>query len=206
MPRQAFGIQSSFSTTFFWWSGGWGEGKNCLMRSIKGSFAGLVLAAILAVVFTSAAFARGGGGVSHGGAGYGDSLGRGSHSSGYVGHGFGPQQGEQFAPHYRHRGSHRYRGSYPYGDPYWYDYPYYGYYDDDDRDYSDAQSRVEPAAVEQTNIAVQQGLAKLSFYSGQVDGQIDLGTQKAISCFQTVEKLPVTGRVDAPTLNALQIR
>jgi len=57
-----------------------------------------------------------------------------------------------------------------------------------------------------TNIAVQQGLAKLSFYSGQIDGQVDPKTQKAISWFQTVEKLPVTGRVDAPTLNALQIR
>ena len=91
--------------------------------------------------------------------------------------------------------------------PYWYDYPYYSYYDYDDGDYSDAQaSPSEPGAAEQTNIAVQQELAKRGFYQGPIDGSVGPETRKAISRFQSVEKLTVTGRVDGPTLDALQIR
>jgi peptidoglycan hydrolase-like protein with peptidoglycan-binding domain len=77
----------------------------------------------------------------------------------------------------------------------------------DDGDYSEAEaSPTEAAGAEQTNIAVQQELAKLGFYHGQIDGLVDPGTRKAISWFQTVEKLPVTGQVDGPILDALQIR
>jgi hypothetical protein len=181
------------------------------MRSIKGLLVDLVLAGILAVVPTSAAFAHGGGGGGHGVAFAGGSHGgghfAGDHHGGFFGHGFSPHEGEQFAPHYLHRGHYGYRRPYSYGDPYWYDYPYYGYYDDGDAEYSDGQvSSVETAGAEQTNIAVQQELAKRGFYHGQIDGSVGPDTQKAISWFQTVEKLTVTGRVDGPTLDALQIR
>ena len=101
----------------------------------------------------------------------------------------------------------RFGRPYSYGDPYWYDYPYYGYYDYDDGDYSDAQaSPSESEAAEQTNIAVQQELAKRGFYQGPIDGSVGPETRKAISWFQSVEKLTVTGQVDDPTLDALQIR
>jgi hypothetical protein len=89
------------------------------MRSIKGLVVGLMLAGILGMASTPAAFARGGGGGGHGG----------GHFGGFVGHGFAPQEGARFAPHDSYGGHHRYGGTYLYGDPYWYDYPYYGYYD-----------------------------------------------------------------------------
>jgi peptidoglycan hydrolase-like protein with peptidoglycan-binding domain len=53
---------------------------------------------------------------------------------------------------------------------------------------------------------VKQELAKLGFYHGQIDGLVGPGTWKAISWFQSVEKLTITGRIDDSTLNALQIR
>jgi hypothetical protein len=115
--------------------------------------------------------------------------------------------GERFAPQHSSRGHYRYGRPYSYGDPYWYDYPYYGYYDYDDGDYSDAQaSPSESGAAEQTNIAVQQELAKRGFYQGPIDGSVGPETRKAISWFQSVEKLSATGQVDGPTLEALQIR
>ena len=87
------------------------------------------------------------------------------------------------------------------------DYPYYGYYDYDDGDYSDPQaSPTEAAGAEQTDIAVQQELAKLGFYHGQIDGLLGPGMREAIGRFQAVEKLPVTGQVNGPTLEALQIK
>jgi len=85
--------------------------------------------------------------------------------------------------------------------------PYYGYYDYDDGDYSDPQaSPTEAAGAEQTDIAVQQELAKLGFYHGQIDGLLGPGMREAIGRFQAVEKLPVTGQVNGPTLEALQIK
>ena len=158
------------------------------MRSIKISIVGLVLAGILAMVPTPRAFALGGGGAGRFGSG---------HVGGFVGHDLAPQEGAHFAPHYSHR------GHYWYGDPYWYDYPYYGY---DDGDYSDTQaSPSEAAPAEQTIVAVQQELAKLGFYHGQIDGLVGPETRQAISWFQSVEKLTVTGGIDEATLNTLQI-
>ena len=58
---------------------------------------------------------------------------------------------------------------------------------------------------QETVIAVQQELTKLGYYHGQVDGLIGPQTERAIRWFQTVEKLPVTGQIDDPTLKALQI-
>lgn len=171
------------------------------MRLIKGLFVGLLLAGMLAMISSSAAFAHGGGGGGHGGG-----LG-GGHFGGFGGNGFAFHAGERFAPQHLSRGHFWSGRPYSYGDPYWYDYPYYGYYDSDDSDYSNAQaSPSEPGAAEQTNIAVQQELAKRGFYHGPIDGLVGPETRKAISWFQSVEKLTATGRVDGPTLDALQIR
>ena len=79
------------------------------------------------------------------------------------------------------------------GRPYWDDYPYYGYDDYNDGDY------------EQTVVAVQQELEKLGYYHGQIDGIVGPETRKAISWFQSVDKLSVSGRIDDATLKALQI-
>jgi hypothetical protein len=170
------------------------------MRLIKGSLVGLVLAGILALTPT-AAFARGGGGGGHGG-GFG---GGGGHFAGGAGH-FGGFAGHGFAPHEGGRGWHG-GGYWGWdGDPYSYDYPYYGYYDYNDGDYSDAQtSPSEAAPSEQTIVAVQKELAKLGYYHGQIDGIVGPETRKAISWFQSVDKLSVSGRIDDPTLKALQI-
>jgi hypothetical protein len=177
------------------------------MRLIKGSLASLVLAGILALAPT-AAFAHGGGGGGHGGGGGGHGGGfggGGGHFGGFAGHGSAAHEGAHFAAHGGHYG---YGGGYRgwYGDPYSYDYPYYGYYDYNDGDYSDAQtSPSEVAPSEQTIVAVQKELAKLGYYHGQIDGIAGRETQKAISWFQSVDKLSVSGRIDDPTLKALQI-
>jgi hypothetical protein len=184
------------------------------MISIKNSLVGLVLVGILGIVSTPVAFAHGGGGGGHGGGfgggGHAGSFGGSSgHFGGMVNHSFTPHERESLAPHHSYAGHYRYRGTYSYGDPYWYDYPYYGYYDYDydDGDDSDPQTLPsEGAPSESTTIAVQQKLAKLGFYHGQLDGLVGPGTQKAISWFQSVEKLAITGRIDDPTLNALQLR
>jgi hypothetical protein len=83
---------------------------------------------------------------------------------------------------------------YPYDDPYYgYDYPYSGYYNDKVSEYSE------------TIIAVQKELAKLGYYHGPIDGVIGPATRKAIIWFQSSDKLSVTGKIDDPTLRALQI-
>jgi hypothetical protein len=191
------------------------------MRSIKGLIIGPVLAGILAIVSVPGAFAHGGGGGGHfggfGGGGHMGSFGGGGHFAGghvggghfggFVGHGFAGHEGERFAPHDSHRDHVRFGRSFASGDPYWYDYPYYGYDDYDVGDSADAEaSLTEAAGAEQTNVAVQQALAHLGFYHGQIDGLLGPGTREAISRFQAVEKLPITGQADGPTLEALQIR
>jgi hypothetical protein len=179
------------------------------MRLIKGSLVGLSLAGILAVA-APAALARGGGGGGGGGHGHF----RGGHFGGFAGRHFAAHKGAHFAAHGGHRGHYGYGGGYwgggPYwgwyGDPYSYDYLYYGYYDYDDDDYSDAQtSPSEVVPSEQTISAVQKELAKLGYYHGQIDGIVGPETRKAISWFQSVDKLSVSGRIDDPTLKALQI-
>jgi hypothetical protein len=168
------------------------------MRLIKGSLAGLILAGILAVAPTGA-FARGGGGGGHGGGGgghgggFGAGHGEGGHFGGFAGHGW------------HGRG---YWGGGPFwgwdGDASWDDYPYYGYDDYSDGDYSDAQPS-ETARYQQTVVAVQKELEKLGYYHGQIDGIAGPATRKAISWFQSVDKLSVSGRIDDATLKALQI-
>ncbi len=147
----------------------------------------------------------------------------GSHFAGFAGHSFAGRsfvehQGEHFArhgDHFRHEGHFFFGGPFYYDYPYYgydypyygYDYPYYGDYDYNDGDYSDAQ--ISPsgfAPSEQTIVAVQKELAKLGYYHGQIDGLVGPATRKAVSWFQSVDKLSVTGRIDDPTLKALQIK
>jgi Putative peptidoglycan binding domain len=82
-----------------------------------------------------------------------------------------------------------YYDDYPYSYPY-YDntYPYY-----DNNEYLNIER------------AVQEELAQLGYYKGPVDGVIGPETQRAIRWFQSVDKIPVTGRLDNATLRALQI-
>jgi Putative peptidoglycan binding domain len=169
------------------------------MRLIKGSLAGLILAGILAVAPTGAFARGGGGGGGHGGGGgghgggFGAGHGEGGHFGGFAGHGW------------HGRG---YWGGGPFwgwdGDASWDDYPYYGYDDYSDGDYSDAQPS-ETARHQQTVVAVQKELEKLGYYHGQIDGIAGPATRKAISWFQSVDKLSVSGRIDDATLKALQI-
>jgi Putative peptidoglycan binding domain len=184
--------------------------ERLFMRLIKGSLVGMVLAGILAITPT-VTFARGGGGGGRGGGGGGHGGGGGGHGGGGGGH-FGGFAGHGFTAHEGAHGWHGggYWGGGPYwgwyGDPYSYDYPYYGYNDYDDGDYSDAQiSPSEMAPSEQTITAVQKELAKLGYYHGQIDGIVGPETRKAIRWFQSVDQLSVSGRIDDPTLKALQI-
>jgi peptidoglycan hydrolase-like protein with peptidoglycan-binding domain len=58
---------------------------------------------------------------------------------------------------------------------------------------------------QETIIAVQKELAQPGYYHSDVDGLIGPQTERAIRWFQSVEKLPVTGQIDDPTLKALRI-
>ena len=182
------------------------------MRSIKGSIVGLVLAGTLALA-PAAAFARGGGGGGFGGGG-GHFAGGGGHFAGFAGHSFAghsfaEHQGAHFArheDHFRHDGDFFFGGPFGYGDTYSYDYPYYGSNDYNDGDYYDGQySPAEVTPSQETIVAVQKELANLGYYHGPIDGLIGPQTERAISWFQSVDKLSVTGQIDDPTLKALRI-
>jgi hypothetical protein len=170
------------------------------MRSSKSLLVGLVLAGILALAPT-AAFARGGG---HGGGHFGGS----GHFAGFRGHSFAQHHGAHFA---RNENHFRHGGHFFFGNPFWYSYPYYGYidqyygYDDDYAGDYAAAGQSSPADLTPTIIAVQKELTQLGYYHSDVDGLIGPQTEKAIRWFQSVEKLPVTGQIDDPTLQALQI-
>ena len=93
------------------------------------------------------------------------------------------------------------------GDPYWYDYPYYGYPYDRDGGYPAGQVAAEPrfSLAQQTIFAVQRELTDLGYYHGQIDGLAGPQTEKAVRWFQSVDKRPVTGQIDGPTLKVLRI-
>jgi hypothetical protein len=108
-------------------------------------------------------------------------------------------------PHYFYPWYNGYYGPFDYGlDGYDdYGYPYY------DNDYS---SDVQPvpsdlAPDESTSmiLSVQNELARLGYYNGPIDGIAGSETEHAIRWFQSVDHLPVTGRIDAATLQALHI-
>ena len=183
------------------------------MRLMKGSLVGLVLAGILAFAPT-AAFAHGGHGGGGGGFGGGGGhfAGGGGHFAGFAGHSFAghsfaEHQGAHFMrheDHFRHDGDFFFGGPFGYGDTYSYDYPYYDY--NDYNDYYDGQySPAEVTPSQETIVAVQKELANLGYYHGPIDGLIGPQTERAISWFQSVDKLSVTGQIDDPTLKALRI-
>ena len=191
------------------------------MRLMKGSLVGLVLAGILALAPT-AAFAHGGGGGGLGGGHGGGFGGGGSHFAGgaghfagfaghsFAGHSFAEHQGAHFArygDHFRHDGDFFFGGPFSYGDTYSYDSPYYGDYNDynDGAYYPRQYSPAEVTPSQETIVAVQKELKKLGYYDGSIDGIAGPETRKAISWFQSVDKLSVSGRIDDPTLKALQI-
>jgi hypothetical protein len=190
------------------------------MRLIKGSLVGLVLAGILALAH-NAAFAHGGGGGGHGGGGGGFGGGHGGgfgggggHFAGFAGHSFAghsfaEHQGAHFArhgDHFRHDRNFFFGGPFAYGDTYSYDSPYYGYNDYNDGAYYAGQySPAEARPSQETIVAVQKELAKLGYYHGPIDGLIGPQTERAISWFQSIDQLSVTGQIDDPTLKALQI-
>ena len=163
-------------------------------------------------------FAGGGGHFASGGGHFASS---GGHFAGFAGHSFAghsfaEHQGAHFArgdDHFRHGDHFRHEGHFFFGDPFWYDYPYYGYdypyygyYDDNAGDYSDGQySPAKVTSSQETIVAVQKELTQLGYYHGPVDGLIGPQTERAIRWFQSVDKLPITGQMDDPTLKALRI-
>src|ERR1700736_1698141 len=186
------------------------------MRLIKGLLVGLVLAGVLALAPT-AAFAHGGGGGGHGGGGgfgggHGGGFGGGGgHFAGhsFAGHSFAEHKEAPFArhgDHFRHDGDFFFEGPFAYGDTYSYDSPYYGYNDYNDGAYYAGQySPAEVTPSQETIVAVQKELAKLGYYHGPIDGLIGPQTERAISWFQSIDQLSVTGQIDDPTLKALRI-
>ena len=98
-------------------------------------------------------------------------------------------------------------GPFSYGDTYSYDSPYYGDYNDynDGAYYPRQYSPAEVTPSQKTIVAVQKELAKLGYYNGPLDGLIGPQTERAISWFQSIDQLSVSGQIDDPTLKALRI-
>ena len=195
------------------------------MKLFKSLFTGLILAGMLAMM-PAAAIAHGGGGGGgggHSGGGGGHGF-AGGHGFGGGGHAFGGFSGRGVSREFnRTRGSyvgrfvergdhgrfddhgvhgrdrdHRHNRFRDFdGDFADFGYPDYSYdYADtfyDDNGYVDVQR------------VVQERLAELGYYHGPVDGAIGPETERAIGWFQSVAKIPVSGRLDGATLRALQI-
>ena len=99
--------------------------------------------------------------------------------------------------------------------PFWYPGPAYGYaypYSDDYPDYypDSGDYRGERGSYDQRSavsieVLVQSALARRGYYSGPVDGVIGSGTRGAIREFQNDNRLPVTGQIDGPLVQALGI-
>jgi hypothetical protein len=192
-------------------------------------FFGCILAVSSLAIFPDIGLAHGGSGGGHGGGGGGGHAGGGGGHGFGGGHAFNGFTARGFSPgfnrtrgfsasRFSNRGDHgrftdrdfrgrdrdfrgrRFRdfdrGSFDFGATglgypgYSYDYPY-SYYD------YNGYLTVEHA--------VQERLAELGYYKGQVDGAIGPETQRAIRWFQSVDKIPVTGRVDRELLTALQL-
>lgn len=97
-------------------------------------------------------------------------------------------------------GSPYYYGRYGYG----YGSPYYGYapgyYGAGVYDGRPVQQRRQSVAA-----AVQSALAGEGYYRGRIDGVIGEGTRSAIRTYQRRNRLPITGRIDAPLVESLGI-
>ena len=110
---------------------------------------------------------------------------------------------------------HGYGGYYGYHGPYQYepfdygldDYDGYAYpyYDNDDSfDVQPAPNDIAPQESTAPTMSVQRKLTQLGYYHGPIDGIAGSETEQAIRWFQSVDKLPVTGRIDSATLQALR--
>ena len=179
---------------------------NC-MRFIKSLVAGLLLTGALAML-PDTSFARGGGGGWHfGGGGH-----FGGFHSGFAGRGFAQSGRFNGAWHHGSYASrHGYGGYYGYYGPFYYgpyDYgDYGGLYSDDDGSF-DVQAAPSDAVPEDSAaliMSLQKELAQLRYYHGPIDGIAGPETERAVRWFQSVDKLPLTGRIDSATLKALQI-
>jgi hypothetical protein len=201
--------------------------RRCFMK-LHYFFGGILAAALLAV-WPENGLAHGGGSHGGGAGGGGDAFAgggghgfRGGHAfSGFTGRGFSPGfsgtrgfSNGRFSGHGDHRrfGDHGFRGrdhdlrdrrfrdfdgdSFDFGST-GFGYPDYSYYYPYSYHNNNGYLSVERA--------VQEELAELGYYYGPVDGAIGPETVIAIRWFQSVAKIPVTGRIDSATLRALQI-
>ena len=163
------------------------------MKLITNFIAGSLLTGILALAPVTS-FARGGGGGGHFGGGGG-------------GH-FGGFHGGRGAGAWHHDGGwahHLYDGYYG---PFDYGLDGYAgpYYDDSDSfDVQPASTDAAPDEPTSLIMSVQQELARLGYYHGQIDGIMGSETAQALRWFQSVDKLPVSGQIDGATVQALRI-
>jgi hypothetical protein len=173
------------------------------MRLLASLMAGLLLAGILGLE-PDASFARGGGGGAHFGGFHGGSGGRGVGDRGAIFHG-----------HFGQRAHGFYQGhpQFYYGN---YGVPDYGLddsMDDAGPDSGDNASSEDPASPtvvvpdETTSLisSVQRELTALGYYQGPIDGLSGRQTEDALRCFQAVNHLPVTGKIDGATMQALHL-
>ena len=190
------------------------------MRFTTSLLAGFLLTGILAIA-PDTSFARGGGGGGHGGGGGGHGGGGGGHFAGFhggfAGHGLAHAGRGDAAWHHGGGWSHHgYGGYYGYYGPYQYepfdygldDYDGYAYpyYDNDDSfDVQPAPNDIAPQESTAPTMSVQRKLTQLGYYHGPIDGIAGSETEQAIRWFQSADKLPVTGRIDNATLQALRI-
>ena len=178
---------------------------NC-MRFTKNLLAGLLLTGLLAIA-PDRSFAHGGGGGHFGGGGGGAHFG-GFHA-GFAGHGFARGgRGDAGWHHGAGWSRHGYGGYYEpfdYGlnDYYGNVYPYDD--NDDSFDVQPAPGEIVPEASTARTVSVQKALTQLGYYHGPIDGIAGSQTEHAIRWFQSVDQLPVTGRIDGATLQALSI-
>jgi Putative peptidoglycan binding domain len=181
---------------------------NC-MRFTTSLVAGLLVTGLLAIA-PDTSFARGGGG----GGGHFGGGGGGGHFGGFHGgfasHGFA-QGGHADAAwhhgggwsHHGYGGYYGYYGPFDYGldDYYGYTYPYY----ENDKSFDLQTADIAPQESTARTMSVQKELTQLGYYHGPIDGIVGSETEHAIRWFQSVDKLPITGRIDSATLQALRI-
>ena len=158
--------------------------------------AGLVLAGLLALE-PDTSFARGGGGGAHFGGFHGGSGGRGGMFHGH----FGQRAGGFGHPHF-------YYGNY--GET---NYDLDDSIDDAGADFGDSGSLEDPATPnavvpdDATSLisSVQRELTALGYYQGPINGLPGPQTEDALRWFQAVNHLPVTGKIDGATVQALHL-
>jgi hypothetical protein len=174
------------------------------MRLLSSLMAGLVLAGILALEPDTSFAHGGGGGGAHFGGFHGGSGSRGVGDRGGMFHGHFGQRAHGF-----YQGHPRfYYGNY--GVP---DYGLDDSIDDADPDLDDngpSEDPATPSAVlpDEANSlvsSVQRELTTLGYYQGPIDGVSGPQTEDALRWFQAVNHLPVTGRIDGATVQALHL-